>query len=163
MQSIRIVEATGYGPTAQSAFDAALAHAGVERYNLITLSSVIPDDADISVVESVPEIGTTGHLLAVVMARTTVAPSERGAAGLAWARTETGEGIFYEAAANGPNATDTVHYELDAGINHGIELRGWNIEHGDRLVSAVTGTDDQVGCSAVIAAYGAAKSPWTFS
>jgi len=46
---VRIVvsRGTGEGPTPLAAFDKALLAAGVENYNLIRLSSVIPPGAEI--------------------------------------------------------------------------------------------------------------------
>ena len=42
---IKITSAVGSGPTTLAAFDAALQKAGIENYNLIPLSSVIPTGA----------------------------------------------------------------------------------------------------------------------
>jgi arginine decarboxylase len=44
---IKISSGVGTGPTALGAFDAALRNAGIENYNLISLSSVIPPAAEL--------------------------------------------------------------------------------------------------------------------
>ena len=44
---ITVTSGTGEGPTALAAFDAALLNAGVANYNLIYLSSAIPNGGSI--------------------------------------------------------------------------------------------------------------------
>jgi len=46
---IFITWGSGDGPTEKAAFDAALFNAGIANYNLIPLSSVIPDNSEICV------------------------------------------------------------------------------------------------------------------
>lgn len=120
MQPIRIVWGTGRGPTALSAYDAALAEAGVHDYNLVRLSSVIPGGPAIEEVGTAPDLGPAGEALHVVEA------SARGDAGhqsavLAWARSPDGPGVFYEAGASAP--ADAVQAEAKTGVEAGVDLR----------------------------------------
>lgn len=103
MDSVRVVAGTGTGPTPTAAYDAALLDAGVGNYNLVTVSSVVPSGATLETLETAPDVGEVGDRLTVVQAR---AVGTRVAAALAWARTETGEGLFYEGSAADPPAVD---------------------------------------------------------
>lgn len=160
MVTIRIVEGTGAGPTELAAFDSALAAAGVERYNLIQLSSVIPRDGEIVVRNDFSPEGSVGDRLHVVKAAAITEPNEVGAAGLAWARTDDGRGIFYEAAITGSNAASRLASELDAGLDHGLAIRSWS--PASRDVQQVTSPPqpEQWGCAIVLAAYGSPDRPW---
>lgn len=71
MNTIRVVPGTGTGPTALAAYDAALADAGVHNYNLIRVSSVVPAESRIEVLDTAPDLGPAGNRLTVVEARTT--------------------------------------------------------------------------------------------
>lgn len=73
---IHVAAGVGRGPTELSAFDAALADAGVGDYNLVTVSSVVPADGTVRVVDRVPESGPAGGRLTVVRAETDAAPTE---------------------------------------------------------------------------------------
>lgn len=160
MVTIRIVEGTGSGPTDQAAFDAALAAAGAQRYNLVRLSSVIPAGAGLVEADDLSSLGATGDRLHVVQAVALTAPGEAGVAGLAWARTETGAGVFYEATAAGPDAGEAVESALEAGIEHGLSLRSWAAaSRGQRLVG-VDAQRSSPGCALVLAAYGRPDAPW---
>lgn len=157
MGTIRIASGTGLGPTEAGAFDSALASIGIERYNLITLSSVIPADASITHVDEVPDLGPTGHLLPVVMANELVESEEQGAAGLAWAHEPGSEGIFYEATGS---EESMVKRDLTEGIDHGRAIRNWDDGDVSMLTETVETPADRHGCALVVATYGQARSPW---
>jgi arginine decarboxylase len=96
---IEIVWGTGEGQTSLSAFDAALADAGIHNYNLVTLSSVIPDGATISVEGTHERRWDVGELVSVVLSETeSTVSGEQIAAGLGWATAAEG-GVFFEATA----------------------------------------------------------------
>lgn len=147
MQPIRIVWGTGRGPTALAAYDAALADAGVHDYNLVRLSSVIPDGPPIEEVGTAPDLGPAGEGLSVVEA------SARGESGpqsavLAWARSADGPGVFYEAGASAP--PEDVREEARRGIDAGLDLR--EREHGEpRLRTVSIDADDGEGYAAAVA------------
>jgi arginine decarboxylase len=150
MQPIRIAWGTGRGPTALAAYDAALAEAGVHDYNLVRLSSVIPDGPAIEEVGTAPDLGPAGEALHVVEA------SARGDSGpqsavLAWARSPEGPGVFYEAG----ESADAVQAEAKTGVEAGVELR--DREYGAPRFRTVSidadGTEDHAAAVA-IAVYG---------
>ncbi len=95
---IRIASATGQGPTTLAAFDAALRNAGVENYNLIPLSSVIPPGAVIERGRFLSRTSEYGHRLYVVIARhDNCEAGEEAWAGLGWTQeAATGRGLFVE-------------------------------------------------------------------
>lgn len=150
MSTIRVVWGTATGPTALASYDAALAAAGVHNYNLRTLSSVIPAGPDIEVVGTAPDLGPPGEGLTVVQSAATAAPGERAAAGIGWARSESGPGIFYEVEGSDP---DAVQAEIRDGLAAGRELRDWEFVDEDIQVRSVA-PDEQYASAVVLAAYG---------
>ena len=54
MSLIRVVWGSATGPTKMASYDAALAEAGVENYNLVSVSSVIPFNVPVEAVSSFP-------------------------------------------------------------------------------------------------------------
>ncbi len=95
---IRIASAIGHGPTPLGAFDAALRNAGVENYNLIPLSSVIPAGATLEKGAYFTPSSEYGHRLYVVMARhDAVKIGDEAWAGLGWTQESAGgRGLFVE-------------------------------------------------------------------
>jgi arginine decarboxylase len=126
---IRVRTGTGRGPTPLAAFDAALRCAGVANFNLIRLSSVIPqgavvddgisgdrDDRDAGDSGGGPE-GNFGDRLYVVMAeRRATRPGEEAWAGLGWVQEpESGRGMFVEHDGARPDPlVDDVRRSLGA-------------------------------------------------
>ncbi|MFB6143110.1 MAG: pyruvoyl-dependent arginine decarboxylase [Halorientalis sp.] len=151
MDTIRVVRGTATGPTATASYDAALAAAGVENFNLVTVSSVIPADADLTVTDTAPDLGDVGDLLTVVQSRETTPPGEAGAAGIGWARSESGRGIFYE--ASGPDEA-TVRERIAAGLAAGRDLRDWSFVAEDTVVAAAEPAPEEYTTAVVLAAYG---------
>ena len=163
--TIRVVWGTGTGPTALSAYDAALAEAGVENYNLVTVSSIGPAEATVEPVGTAPDLGPAGNRLTVVEARVTVGGDEddgsdedvstsdpaRGSAGLAWA-TGPGPGLFYEVAG----AFDEVECRrrLETGLDAGRALREWTFEGGGDRVVSVGPVADGFASAVVLGVYG---------
>ncbi len=95
---IAIVSGAGSGPTEMAAFHAALESAGLGRYNIIGLSSVIPSGASVCVHETLLPVGSAGdRLYAVVSRGFAVEPGQCVVAGLGWTvSATTGEGLFAE-------------------------------------------------------------------
>jgi arginine decarboxylase len=96
--NITITAGTGEGPTAIAAFDAALRVAGVENYNLIPLSSIIPPGSTLTRTTFVTPSDEYGHRLYVVMARCEEHIDGHAAwAGVGWVQEpEDGRGLFVE-------------------------------------------------------------------
>ena len=95
---IVVSHGTGEGPTPLAAFDKALLGAGVENYNLIRLSSVIPPGVTIARNRFVSDPDEYGRRLYVVMAEQRAVEPGRGAyAGLGWLQEPgDGRGLFVE-------------------------------------------------------------------
>jgi arginine decarboxylase len=156
MSDIRVAWGTATGPTELSSYDRALAGANVHNYNLVTVSSMIPADAPLEVVETAPDLGPVGNKLTVVQSRATVeGPEETAAAGIGWARTADGPGIFYEAAGSDPQS---VRYEISDGLDAGLELRDWDATERETIVKSIDGVADGSATAVVIAAYGESES-----
>ena len=152
MSTIRVVSGTASAPTRMSSYDAALAEANVHNYNLVSVSSVIPADAAVERVGAAPDLGPAGNRLTVVEARRTIAGPGQVSAGLAWARSEEGPGVFYEASGEEDEAH--VRDRLSAGIDAGKALRDWSF--GDDEFEVVT-ADAESGTyttALVLAVYG---------
>lgn len=105
---IEVVWGTGEGGTALGAVDSALADGGIHNYNLVSLSSVVPEDA------AVRETGTherqwdVGTMVATVLAENeSTVTGETIAAGLGWATAEEG-GVFYEASSENADTVETL-------------------------------------------------------
>ena len=150
MGTIRVVWGTATGPTELAAYDAALAAAGVHNYNLVTLSSVIPAGPELEVVGTAPDLGPPGEGLDVVQSAATAAPGERAAAGIGWARSEDGPGIFYEVDGTDP---DTVRAEIREGLAAGRDLRDWTFVEEAVQVRAVA-PEERPATAVVLATYG---------
>ncbi len=153
MSTIRVVWGTASGPTAMASYDAALAEAGIENYNLVSVSSVIPAGVDVEPVGTAPDLGPAGNRLTVVEARATTAEPGRVSAALAWSQSiDGGPGLFYETA--GEMDADDVERRVREGLHAGQGLREW--EFGEQQVvtesaPADTGTHTT---ALVLAVYG---------
>jgi arginine decarboxylase len=94
---IFVTTGTGEGPTAIAAFDAALIDAGVENYNLIYLSSVIPAGSIVRRGKYSTPPDEFGYRLYVVMSRHDELHKGKMAwAGVGWTQTDNGRGLFVE-------------------------------------------------------------------
>jgi arginine decarboxylase len=125
---IEIVWGSGEGKTALSAFDTALAGSGIHNYNLVTLSSVIPADATVTVSDTHDREWPVGEFVAAVLAENESAvEGETIAAGLGWATAEEG-GVFFE--ASGESATN-VETMVTRGVETAKETRdSWSWHEG---------------------------------
>lgn len=125
---IELVWGTGEGQTSLSAFDAALADAGIHNYNLVTLSSIVPEGA------TVVERGThdrawgVGELVGVVLAENeSTVTGETIAAGLGWATAEEG-GVFFEATSESRRNVEEL---VTRGVRSGKRQReSWTWDDG---------------------------------
>ena len=153
MTTIHVAGGVGVAPTAMSAYDAALADANLHNYNLITVSSVIPADATLELVDAAPDLGPAGNKLTVVQGKTVAGPESDGepiATGIGWA-TGPGPGLFYEASGTDPEA---VEAEIRRGLDAGCELRDWEITDRDVHLSTADPVVGSYTAAVVLAAYG---------
>ena len=155
---IQITSAVGSGPTTLGAFDAALRSAGVQDYNLILLSSVIPNGAELDR----PRCFTAppseyGHRLYVVMARhETEQVGEEAWAGLGWAREEeTGRGLFVELHGTSKRSVETA---IESTLDSMKEARPYDYGKNESETAGIVCVGDPV-CALVIAAY--ESEPWS--
>jgi arginine decarboxylase len=147
---IRVVRGSAVAPTKMASYDAALADANIHNYNLIHVSSVIPADATVEFVDTAPDLGSVGDELTVVEARATSAAQSVSAA-LAWAESEEGPGLFYEAA--GEESPERTRERVEAGLEAGQALREWSFfDH--EVVTARAEPDEGFATAAVLAVYG---------
>lgn len=94
---IHITWGTGQGPTRQAAFDNALLDAGIGNYNIIRLSSIIPEGSEIVEEKLNWNEQEHGHkLYAVISDAYTGKAGESAVAGLGWVWEESGKGLFLE-------------------------------------------------------------------
>lgn len=153
MSVIRVVWGTAHGPTETAAYDAALAEANVHNHNLVPVSSVIPAGPSVEVADSAPDLGPAGQRLPVVQGRQTVQPGDSGpaVAGLGWARSESGRGIFYEGTGTD---SDAVREEIRDGLAHGKTLRDWEFGDEEFVVREAPGDASSYTTTVVCAVYG---------
>ncbi len=149
---ISVTWGTGEGPTRIAAFDRALWDAGIANYNLIKLSSVIPEGADV-VVEKVDMNGKDhGHKLYVVLSECYETEKGKSAvAGLGWVGSNhvKGKGIFVEHF--GRNEKEVMAY-IQKTISSMTSYR--SEEHGDiEMKSTERECKGGVACSVVAAVY----------
>ncbi|ELZ18274.1 pyruvoyl-dependent arginine decarboxylase [Natrinema thermotolerans DSM 11552] len=153
MSTIRVVWGAASAPTAMASYDAALAEAGIENYNLVSVSSVIPADAVVEAVGTAPDLGPTGERLTVVEARATTAGPGRVSAALAWAQSaDDGPGLFYETA--GEMDREDVERGVREGLAAGQELRDWAFADPRVTVESRQADSGQHTTAVVLAVYG---------
>lgn len=150
---IRVSRGTGSGPTRLAAFDAALVAAGLQDFNLIPLSSIIPTGATLSVVDPADQLRARHGdlLLCVYAAAYATTPGTEAWAGIAWAQRDDGSssGLFVEHSAP---TEEGVHGQLSATLGAMMENRPERYTETGRLVRGATCTDQPVA-ALVVAAY----------
>ncbi|RZH68443.1 pyruvoyl-dependent arginine decarboxylase [Natrinema altunense] len=153
MSTIRVVWGAASAPTAMASYDAALAEAGVENYNLVSVSSVIPAGVDVEAVGTAPDLGPAGDRLTVVEARATAAGPGRVSAALAWAQSvDDGPGLFYETA--GEMDREDVERRVREGLAAGQELRDWTFADPRVAVESRQAESGGYTTAVVLAVYG---------
>lgn len=155
---VRVVWGTGTGPTALASYDAALADAGVENYNLTTVSSIVPADVAVEAVGTAPDLGPAGNRLTVVEARVTTdetgPPGTVATAGLGWT-VGPGPGVFYE--VGGRFDGTECRRRLEEGLRAARELRDWDVEATDERIESVETPDAGFASAVVLGTYGASE------
>ena len=119
---IVVSHGTGEGPTPLAAFDKALLAAGVQSYNPIRLSMVVPPGAAIERAGFVSDPDEYGRRLYVVMAEQRATEPGTGAfAGLGWVQEPgDGRGLFVECEGS---SHEDVHDEIVSTLDSMIESR----------------------------------------
>lgn len=149
---IVVTRGTGEGKTKTAAFDRALWDAGIANYNLIRLSSVIPENSDIVVEKSERNEKEHGHKLYVVLSECFETESGRKAvAGLGWvtANHTKGKGIFVEHSGNiKEEVADYIKKTIESMDSYRPEEHG-----GIKIRFAEKECDGDVACALVAAVY----------
>jgi arginine decarboxylase len=154
---IRITSAVAAGPTPIGAFDAALQKAGIENYNLIPLSSVIPPGASLERGRFVSRSSEYGHRLYVVIARhETTQIGEEAWAGLGWTQEpETGRGLFVELHGT---SRRSVELAIESTLDAMKRARPYEYGKNERELAGIVCERDPV-CAVVVAVY--TSEPWS--
>ncbi len=154
MSTIRIVWGTATQPTKMAAYDAALSDAGIENYNLVTVSSVIPTNVRVEAVGTAPDLGPVGNRLTVVEARATVSGTGTASASLAWATSDggAGPGLFYE--VGGELEPETAQSRVLEGLEAGMGLREWSFDEPSVRTESIEGRSGGYAAAVVVAVYG---------
>jgi arginine decarboxylase len=154
---IEVSSGIGFGPTELAAFDAALIAAGVANFNLLVLSSVIPNGSEV-VVRTDPLLapsGSWGDRLYVVLAQHRVSLRNAEAwAGLGWVQDErTGRGLFVE---HHGNAHAEVQQDIADSLTALCESRGESFGAQQMTIAGAT-CHAEPACAVVVATYQSAK------
>ncbi|MEV6554102.1 pyruvoyl-dependent arginine decarboxylase [Nocardia sp. NPDC051756] len=155
--TIEIGAATGVGPTAMSAFDAALRELGVGDANLIRLSSVIPPRSTLEHTERVRKPILWGDRLYCVYAvQHANEPGQTAAAGIGWVLRDdgSGAGLFVEHEAE---TADEVSALIRSSLNDMTRNRPGSFGPV-HLRTTETRSDGGPACALVLAAY--RTTPW---
>jgi len=136
-----------------SAFDSALLGAGVANFNLIRLSSVIPQAGRISL-DSASDVGPVmgdhgDRLYCVYAAAHADRPAETAWAGIGWIRDASGRGLFVEHTADSADELDDL---IRMSLEDMNDRRGGG--YGDVESVTVSATyDGQPACALAVASY----------
>ena len=146
---ISIRTASGTGRTPLSAWDDALWLAGVANYNLIRLSSVIPEQTRLSFTTE-PVVGDHGDKLYCVYASTLAEnPGDTAWAGIGWTRAEDGRGLFVEHSAR---SEESLCELIQLSLEDMIDRRGGG--YGEiHSVTVSAENQGQPACALAIATY----------
>ncbi len=121
---ISIVWGKSEGGTVVSAFDGALMRAGIHNLNLVSVSSVIPEDAEVREVGSYKSRHKIGDILYVAIS--SISSSKQNtqiSAGLGWVQTKQG-GLFFE--SKGEFSPEDCADEITIGLREMMSTRSWD-------------------------------------
>jgi arginine decarboxylase len=151
---IRVTKGIGEGSTELAAFDAALFDAGIANYNLIRLSSVIPDGARILREKINKNDQEFGYRLYTVYSCHTESEQGRQAwAGIGWVQAETGKGLFVEHhGASEEEVRDLITSTLN-------DMTKYRKDNFGPIQYEIAGTKcgDKPICALVVAVYGSQR------
>lgn len=151
MKNVSIVWGKSDGETLVSAFDKALAKAGIHNFNLVPLSSIIPPNV------KVIEVGrydsskrNTGDIVYVVISSHSCDKiGTQISTGLAWVQAKEG-GLIIE--SNGQFDISTCRKELEIGLKEMMSTRDWDWNTNIRR-KVLSHTVKRVGSIVIAAVY----------
>jgi arginine decarboxylase len=151
--TIRVSAGTGSGRTTLSAFDAALAAAGVSAFNLIRLSSIVPPGSRVLEADGTQQLrGDHGDALYCVYARAHASlPGHEAWAGIAWSLRDDGSGAGLFVEHEGPSR-EQVSTDLTHSLEDLTTTRGGRYRPKGRKVAGVTCVTLPV-CAVVVATF----------
>jgi len=148
---------SGYGMNPESklnAFDEALADSNVTQCNLVSVSSILPPDAE----EIKPVYITPGTITFCVMARMDGAGGDRIGAGIGWAWGEKdGQKYGMVAEYHGHSSKSYIEQKLKDTLARMAKVRSLNILSVNTKVESVEVKEDMYGTVVVILVY----MPWS--
>ena len=150
--TIALSTGTGSGPTALSAFDAALCAAGVGEYNLVRLSSVIPPHSTLVRGAEGQRTGRWGdRLFCVYASQLAELAGEQAWAGIGWVRKQdgSGAGLFVEHEGSSEQG---VLDDIVNSLGDMVRRRGGEYSEPELLLTSATCVDEPV-CALVVAGY----------
>jgi len=162
---IVISRGLGTGGTTLSAFDAALAAAGIANLNLLCLSSVIPPRARVrcgsksDALAAFPEVEWGDRLYCVLAESRTAEPGQEAWAGIGWWQDgDDGHGVFVE--HHGHDEAE-VTAEVECSLRECVERRGRSLDEGC-WQTAINGARciDRPICALVVATYATQGWGW---
>lgn len=110
-----VVSGTGTGLTELAAFDTALTNAGIQNYNLVELSSMLPPDTTVYDVERAPHTHDPGTVIPTVIADARTATTEQITAGIGWQQADEG-GILVEHSGRGSESESECKSKITASL-----------------------------------------------
>ena len=149
---IKILSSKAEGKTLTSAFDLALAKVGLQNYNLIKISSIIPKDAKVIEAEKYKNSDkNVGDILHVVISeKSSDAKGQRITCGLGWMLADEG-GVFYEESLL-DSSIEIVEKKLLEGLEDAKKIRNWRWNDGPKMKIEEHAVEKN-GCAIVIAVY----------
>jgi len=126
---IKIVWGKSEGKTLISSFDKALFKAGIHNFNLIYLSSVIPQEAVVREVGTYKSDRKIGDILHVVIS--TIGSNTAGVQ-ISAGKTEEG-GLLFE--SSGQFSPEECREEIKKGLTEMMSARGWHGEIKMKVIS----------------------------
>ena len=155
---IYITSGKGYGRTLLSAFDDALKDVGLNNFNLLYISSIIPKGSVVKLGKYQPKRSNYGDRLYVVKAE--IRSRESGkfiGAALGWYQFVDGRGVFVEHTQIG-ETEEAVHLNLDLEVRKSLGdlCRNRNFPHCEekmRTKMVLAKVEDSPTCVLVAAVY----------
>ncbi|NVM31643.1 MAG: pyruvoyl-dependent arginine decarboxylase [Candidatus Helarchaeota archaeon] len=150
-KQIIIVKGIGEGSTALSAFDDALHDAGIDNFNLVELSSIVPKNATIEIRDQFDIPYEVGQIQPVVLSHTE--SNEKGleiSAGLGWVLASEG-GVFIE--ISGCFGEKECLENINLSLDDMVKRRTWNWDKNINTYTASTIVKDSFTSVVVCAVY----------
>lgn len=148
----------GHGKTTLSAFDAALKDAGVYNYNLITLSSIIPQGSKVYERKFKSPKDSYGNRLYLV--KSEIRSRESGkfiGAALGWYQIEDGRGVFVEHEGIGETkeaVESNLLEEVKESLSDICRFRSFPIsEKKMKIKINIVKVEDSAACALLLAVY----------